>query len=428
MSELDQLPPEQRAVLSLILRQRKGYDDVAALLRIDPEEVQARAVAGLTELGPPELSELAPEIRQEVGDYLLSQQTPSESEATKALFRSSGGACQWAREVSEKIQELATEPLPSVPPGRLPPPTTTPPRAASAPPPPAAAGKAPRPPAPPTRAAPGAPAAKGATAPPGPTPATGAPPTAGATPAKGAPPTAGATPAKGPTSAQGATSARRPARPAAATPGRAGADLSGRRVPPGAAAAGAAAATDIDEHREEVTSRRGGYIVLIALAVILAAVIIIIVNGGFGGGSSSSDSGAVSATTSARVTSSTATSTAQPRIEAQINFTPTDSSSHALAVANIIAQGNLKAFALSAQGLAPTSGFAYAVWLYNSESDAKLLGFIDQQVTSNGQAKAIGSLPADAAHYREMVITRETAPRPTQPGPLVLTGQLGSAA
>src|SRR5271167_4129876 len=103
MSELDQLPPEQRAVLSLLLRQGKGYDDVASLLRIEPDAVQARALAALTALGPPELSDLAPEIRQEVGDYVLGQQTPAESEATRALFRSSGGARAWGEAVSEKV-------------------------------------------------------------------------------------------------------------------------------------------------------------------------------------------------------------------------------------------------------------------------------------------------------------------------------------
>src|SRR5271167_4606311 len=120
MSDLDQLPPEQRAVLSLLLRQGKGYDDVATLLRIDPDAVRGRALSALTALGPDELSELAPEIRQEVGDYLLGQQTPPEREATRALFGSSGGARSWAQVVRGKISGLSDEPLPSIPPARPP--------------------------------------------------------------------------------------------------------------------------------------------------------------------------------------------------------------------------------------------------------------------------------------------------------------------
>ncbi len=353
MSELDQLPPEQRAVLSLLLRQGKGYDDVAALLRIDPDAVRARALAAMTALGPPELSELAPEIRAEVGDYLLRQQTADESEATRALFRSSGGARSWAQTVSERVSELAAEPLPPVPPS--PPGPANQPRPMLIPPPP---------PSPPSR---------------GPAPAA---------PGEGQPP----------------APIQPPRRPAAGV----------EREPEA-------------EDKVAARSRIGGYLVLGALAVIIAVVVIIALNGGFGSGGSGGN-GVVSASTSTPASSTTSTSTAQPKIVAQINFSPPNGSSHALAVANIIVQGNLKAFALSAQGLAPTNGFAYAVWLYNSQTNAKLLGFINQQVTSNGQAKAIAALPADASHYREMVITRETAPKPAQPGPVVLVGQLGSAA
>lgn len=394
MTDLDQLPPEQRAVLSLLLRQGKGYDDVAALLRIEPEAVRARALAALTALGPPELSDLAPEIRQEVGDYLLAQQTPSESEATRALFKSSGGARAWGEAVSEKVSDLAAEPLPEIPRGRpfavVPPPSATPapPPSGDLPPRPATLGpESPKTPKTPT-----------------PRPAASGPPSAG----ERRPPAPG------------------PASPAARPPG--GTAPPTRAVPPPPSPPSAEDAHAGAEGAER-SSRRGGYLVLAAVAVILAAVIVVIIDGGFSSGSSS-DNGAITATRTTQATSRS-TSTAAPRIEAQINFSPAVAGSRALAVANIIAQGTLKAFALSAQGLAPTNGFAYAVWLYNSQTDAKLLGFIPQQVTAtgptSGQAKAIAALPPNASRYREMVITRETAPKPTQPGPIVLVGQLGSA-
>ncbi len=371
MSDLDQLPPEQRAVLSLLLRQGKRYDDVASLLRIDADAVRERAFSALTALGPAELSELAPEIRQEVGDYLLGQQTPAESEATRALFKSSGGARTWAEEVSGKLSELSPEPLPPVPPARA-----------------TSAGT------PPIRAVP----------PP-------APPRAPAEPPRAAGP-ADATEAR----RRPARTGKRPEQPASGGP-------SPRRVPPAAPPPpGGDGEPDRDEASAERASRRGGYLVLAALAVIIAVAVIVILNSGGG----SNDNAAVTGTTTARTTA-TSTSAAQPKIEAQINFTPPDPTSHALAIADIISQGSLKAFALTAQGLAPTNGFAYAVWLYNSATNAKLLGFIDQAVTANGQAKAISPLPADASSYREIVITKETATKPTQPGPIVLVGQLGSA-
>lgn len=96
----------------------------------------------------------------------------------------------------------------------------------------------------------------------------------------------------------------------------------------------------------------------------------------------------------------------------------------ALGVINVIAQGSLRAFALEATGLAPTRGFAYAVWLFNSRRSALFLGFIDQRVTSNGQAKAIATLPRAASRYRYIIITRETAARPSKPGRIVLRGRL----
>jgi len=371
MSDLDQLPPEQRAVLSLLLRQGKGYDDVAALLRIDPEAVRERAVAALTALGPGQLSELSPQIRLEVGDYLLGQQTPSEGEATRALFQSSPDARDWAESVASQVAELSANPLPEIP---------------------AAAATTGAPPATPLRP-PAEPPAEPPEPPPGPGDAD-EPPAATKRPGRpGAPP---------------------PRRPPAAGPGL-------RRVPPATEADGP------DRGGRAPSSRRGGYVVLGALAVILAVVIIIILNGGISGGGGNDNAAVTGTTATTSSVSHSTTSAAAPKIEAQINFTPPNPSSHALAVADIISQGSLKAFALTAQGLAPTDGFAYAVWLYNSPSDAKLLGFINQQVTSNGQAKAIAPLPADAAHFGEIVITKETAPKPTQPGTIVLTGQLGSA-
>jgi len=45
MSQLDNLPPDQRAVLSLLLRQGKSYADVAGLLHIDDGVVRERAQA-----------------------------------------------------------------------------------------------------------------------------------------------------------------------------------------------------------------------------------------------------------------------------------------------------------------------------------------------------------------------------------------------
>ena len=73
MSRLDDLPPDQRAALSLLLRQRKAYAEVAAMLQISERAVHDRAHAALAVLAPRQARELAPERREQIGDYLLGQ-------------------------------------------------------------------------------------------------------------------------------------------------------------------------------------------------------------------------------------------------------------------------------------------------------------------------------------------------------------------
>src|SRR5437660_11455904 len=75
MSRLDDLPPDQRAALSLLLRQRKAYAEVAAMLQIGERAVHDRAHAALAVLAPREARGLTPERREEIGDYLLGQST-----------------------------------------------------------------------------------------------------------------------------------------------------------------------------------------------------------------------------------------------------------------------------------------------------------------------------------------------------------------
>jgi hypothetical protein len=116
--------------------------------------------------------------------------------------------------------------------------------------------------------------------------------------------------------------------------------------------------------------------------------------------------------------------TVQPHAVATIRLKPPGGVGPARGVADVIAEGSLRAFALTADGLAPTRGFAYAVWLYDSRRVARLIGFIDQQVTSRGTAKAISVLPAGASRYRYLIVTRETRMRPTRPGPTALEGRL----
>jgi hypothetical protein len=118
MSRMDELPPDQRAALSLLLRQHKSYAEVAALLGIAERAVHDRAHAGLAVLAPRLARELAPERRQEIGDYLLSQQPGvAERLRTRAYLTSSEPARAWAGEVAAQLAPLAGASLPEIPAG-----------------------------------------------------------------------------------------------------------------------------------------------------------------------------------------------------------------------------------------------------------------------------------------------------------------------
>ena len=87
MSRLDDLPPDQRATLSLLLRSGKSYAEVAALLDIQERAVHDRAHAALAVLAPRQARELTAERREEIGDYLLGQRPASPSACHAHLSR-----------------------------------------------------------------------------------------------------------------------------------------------------------------------------------------------------------------------------------------------------------------------------------------------------------------------------------------------------
>jgi hypothetical protein len=132
MSRLDDLPPDQRATLSLLLRRRKSYADVAELLEIAPRAVHDRAHAALAVLAPSQARGLPAERREEVGDYLLGQRAGvAERLATRTYLEGSPEARAWAAALAAELAPLAGTSLPDVPSGSEPEPST-PPRSAPA--------------------------------------------------------------------------------------------------------------------------------------------------------------------------------------------------------------------------------------------------------------------------------------------------------
>jgi hypothetical protein len=115
MSEIDQLPADQRAVIQLLLKQGKSYDELADLLGMDSAAVRDRAHSALDALGPESGARLTPERRGEVGDYLLGQQSDEDRESTREYLAGSAGARSWARPLAGTLRPLAGDAVPEIP-------------------------------------------------------------------------------------------------------------------------------------------------------------------------------------------------------------------------------------------------------------------------------------------------------------------------
>jgi hypothetical protein len=309
---LQEIPPDLRATLSLLLGQHKRYSEIATMLSIEEHTVHDRAHAALALLAPRQARELSAAQREQVGEYLLGQAPPAEQSAAVNYLKSSAAARSWAQALAAELASLSTD-LPSIP----------------------------------------------------------------------------------------------------------------EEIPSPAP-----------------SSRRGGALLLGGLAIVVVVAVALIV--GLGGGSSPSsattsstpsESGrstsSSSSTTTPSTTSGTSTnsgksaksgkSAGEPHLTATLPLTSPDSTSKALGLVEVIAEGNEHAFILAAEHLLPTNGFHYAAWLYNTPTDAYFLGG-GTTVSAKGTLKAAQALPADAAHYATIILTEEHEERPKQPGPIVLSG------
>jgi hypothetical protein len=109
---LQTLPPDQRAVVQLILQRERSYAQIAELLTISEDAVRARAHAGLAALAPD--VELPGDRVAQVSDFLLGQQNGKPRQATRRLLRSSNGAREWAETVRAQLEGLGAA-LPELP-------------------------------------------------------------------------------------------------------------------------------------------------------------------------------------------------------------------------------------------------------------------------------------------------------------------------
>jgi hypothetical protein len=372
MASLDNLPADQKAVLSLVLQRGRTFDQIAQLLSVDRAAVRRRALEGFDALGPE--TTLEPLKRALITDYLLGQLPAAVATNVVASLANSPTERAWARVIAAELAPLAVNGLPEIP---------------------AAATTAAQPV--PEVAAPAVGAGAGAV------PVTPDPqqPAPALTRAATGSATAGSA-ATG--SAAAGSAAAGP--PAAGTPG------------PGAPA----------------SSRRGGAILLgLIVLVIVVVVIILLATGGSTKKKSTPKRAQTPVTQTATTTAGTGTGTTSVKTLKKIVLISPKSIKGREGAAAVVQANSTTGLVLAAEGLPAnqikkgSTTNAYAVWLFNSKTEkGVLLGFYGKPVTATGKSKgelsATVQLPADASSYNELLVTIETAEKPTTPGTIVLEG------
>lgn len=114
MTDLQHLPPQSRAVLSLILQQGKKFDEIAELLHMDRFDVRSRAHNAAMQLVPAPAG-MRKDERGSVLDYLLGEESVSARVRVRGQLREPGKMREWAIALEDKLAPLAAEPLPAIP-------------------------------------------------------------------------------------------------------------------------------------------------------------------------------------------------------------------------------------------------------------------------------------------------------------------------
>jgi len=118
MATFDQLSPEQRAIVELVLRQGKTYDELAEMLGMPEARVRELARDALVELAPVSVRGVEEDWRGQLADYVLGQQSGPEATATKGHLRRSEAARSWARSLLDSLDQFYENgSLPAIPEG-----------------------------------------------------------------------------------------------------------------------------------------------------------------------------------------------------------------------------------------------------------------------------------------------------------------------
>ena len=159
----------------------------------------------------------------------------------------------------------------------------------------------------------------------------------------------------------------------------------------------------------------------------MAVVAVVLLGSGSSSPKKTAPPTAAASSTTAAGSSTGATTSTGAKVLAQINLTPPTKGSKAAGIAEILKEGATDGIAIVAQHVPANTTKppnAYAVWLYNSATDAHILGFVNPGVSKSGKLSTAGGLPANVAHYKQLIVTVETKASPKTPGTIILQGAL----
>ncbi len=118
MATFDQLSPEKRAIVELVLQQGKTYPELADMLGMPESRVRELARDALVELAPVSVRSVEEDWRGQLADYVLGQQSGPEATATKGHLRRSEAARSWARSLLDSLEQLYVNgSVPAIPEG-----------------------------------------------------------------------------------------------------------------------------------------------------------------------------------------------------------------------------------------------------------------------------------------------------------------------
>src|SRR5204863_5809432 len=106
MATFDQLAADQRAIIEIVLKQGRSYEQIGDMLDLPPARVRELARDALAELAPFTAEFVDPQWRGQLADYVLGQQTGPEAQATRGHLRRSEPARIWSYSLLDALDDF----------------------------------------------------------------------------------------------------------------------------------------------------------------------------------------------------------------------------------------------------------------------------------------------------------------------------------